>query len=300
MDPSVKSDIQMKKRPLTAMDKCEDTLLQKLRQLKEMKILNHSLTPKDKASDFEILEFYGDAVMLERISHHLLQSKRFMNPGLLTKMRQACICNVNLINCYDKLELVKLLDNHIVLVAKEKADLLEAVIGELAEALKDQSAYATHHSKIKTIMEQLIGFIQFSGEQTFTLENPSLQVSPSKVRSVENPPSVTSPKRNEESKRLSPKKEKPTEKIIHTEQKKVEPKQTKPKVEQPQQGQVKILQRPATTEPVNTLSKSPKKVRFEDDQSKDLTLDWNTLLDTQEEVTWEKLVEWSSVVPCNT
>ncbi len=85
-----------------SFEKCENTLLNNLLELKKMNVLVHSLSPKDKTSDFEILgiwnffvqtlvEFYGDAVMLEWISYKLMQAKRFLNPNLLTKIRQGIL-----------------------------------------------------------------------------------------------------------------------------------------------------------------------------------------------------------------
>lgn len=39
---------------------------------------------QNAGSDFEILEFYGDSVLYERISSFLIQTRRFMSPHLMT------------------------------------------------------------------------------------------------------------------------------------------------------------------------------------------------------------------------
>ncbi len=88
---------------------------------------------------------------------------------------------------------MKLLDAPLLLVGKEKADMVEAIVGELAETLKDQTQ-ELHHRKIKSVLDKLLGFIQFSGEQSFAIETP-LHTSPAKTRTEakENTDKRTSP-----------------------------------------------------------------------------------------------------------
>jgi len=164
---TLRSSPKPDKSKTTPIQKCETILLTKLQRLKsELGIISHSVQPKDKSNDFEILEFYGDAVLLERISLMLLRTKRFMNPQLLTELRVACVCNINLQRCYDQLSLEQLIDGVKPQSMKAKADIVEAIIGELAEAINSQQ-HSIHHHKIRTILEQLIAFISYMGEQSF-------------------------------------------------------------------------------------------------------------------------------------
>src|SRR5579875_1836945 len=95
------------------MEQCEQKLKKKLFKLKDEGKLFQSLLPfVDGAQnkEFEVLEFYGDSVLYERVSNLLLQTKRFLNPHLLTQIRTCCICNSNLANCFLRLEIERLMN----------------------------------------------------------------------------------------------------------------------------------------------------------------------------------------------
>ena len=60
-----------------------------------------------------------------------------MNPGLLTSLRKSCICNNTLAVIFDMIGLHHLLKVQTTpLSLKMKADIIEAVIGELNEGWK--------------------------------------------------------------------------------------------------------------------------------------------------------------------
>jgi hypothetical protein len=56
---------------LTPLEQCENLLIEKLENMKSLGIINHSLCPHDRASEFEILEFYGDSVLYEVDSYSI-------------------------------------------------------------------------------------------------------------------------------------------------------------------------------------------------------------------------------------
>jgi hypothetical protein len=171
------------------VQRCEQLLFEKLANLKKLEILNQSLTPRDLTSDFEILEFYGDSALGEWMAFKFMQTKRFMNPSLLTQLKIACVCNANLANVYEQLGLARLLPGIVITDLKAKADVVEAIIGELCEALKTHK-HPSHSANIQNVFDQLLGLILFFGEQSFAVTNPQLHVSPPKPR---NPDAITSP-----------------------------------------------------------------------------------------------------------
>lgn len=87
----------------TPEDKCFGRLAKKLFDLHERDILRHSLCPGVRivvllcclpvfqTNEFEVLEFYGDAYLYERVSFFLMTTRRFMSPHLMTTVRVSCI-----------------------------------------------------------------------------------------------------------------------------------------------------------------------------------------------------------------
>ncbi|KAL6073750.1 hypothetical protein QOT17_004748 [Balamuthia mandrillaris] len=185
-----------KKEP---MERCRESLIEKLKKLQRMQILRHSFSPFDACSNFEILEFYGDSVLYERISFFIMQTRRFMSPHLLTRLRCSVINNKNLARCFDSLDLHLLLlrdgmpsymtlsgsssfsesdsssgenGGGFFLPLKTKADVIEAVIGELAEAIANPSKYADQQYLIQAVLDEFLAYISYMGEQYyFSLEN---------------------------------------------------------------------------------------------------------------------------------
>jgi hypothetical protein len=147
----------------SAIQRCQEGLFAKIKKLRELRVLNHSLNPTTSHNDFEVLEWYGDSVLYERIAFFLFKTRRFMSPDLLSRIRQEAVNNRNLANCYDILNLRGLVDSppeHV----KPKADIVEAIIGELAEASVTRDI---HGNEIKAVLDELLAFIAFCGEREY-------------------------------------------------------------------------------------------------------------------------------------
>jgi dsRNA-specific ribonuclease len=71
-------------------------------------------------------------VLYEKISSFIMQTRRFMNPHLMTTLRSFIIKNQNLALVFDTLALHTLF-SYDPREFKEKADIVEAMIGEMAE-----------------------------------------------------------------------------------------------------------------------------------------------------------------------
>lgn len=116
-------------------------------------------------SEFEVLEFYGDSVLYEKLSNLLLKTRRFLKPGLLTKMRSHCVCNNNLAICYVNLKMEQLLkSDQIPCTTKGQADVMESILGELSEKIESGK-----NAELKTFLEALIGYILYTGEKNYFL-----------------------------------------------------------------------------------------------------------------------------------
>jgi len=154
-------------RRISPMKRCEQELSAKLHELKETGLLKHSLNPVDYDNEFETLEFYGDSVLYERISCFLMQTRRFLNPGLLTRIRNECVCNVNLIRCYDKLGvqnlMTKILDDP---APKAKADVMEAILGELTQFAQRREASVLAERGL-AVRDELLSFIAYQGDNAY-------------------------------------------------------------------------------------------------------------------------------------
>jgi hypothetical protein len=172
------------------VEQCRVGLLDKLTKLKESQILNNSLTPLDKESAFELLEFYGDSLLYHRITQFLMQTRRFMSPRCLTEIRASIINNKNLSKTYDSLNLKTLIPeadsqsaNHFcnttvntsqpnykrrsnpdLQITKSKADAVEAILGELAEQAANNPLQT---ARINSVLDELLAYICYSGEQHY-------------------------------------------------------------------------------------------------------------------------------------
>jgi len=91
-----------------------------------------------------------------------MTTRRFMDPNLMTKLRCSCIKNANLATVFEQLKLAELLEpSPLVLTLKSKADILEAIIGELAE---DSSSGA------EDLLSALIAYIAYMGDKEYFQE----------------------------------------------------------------------------------------------------------------------------------
>ena len=135
-----------------------------------------------QTNEFEVLEFYGDACLYQTISQYIMTTRRFMNPHLMTQLRMSCIKNVNLAVVFDLLHLDQLLRVQGAMPVKDKADIVEAIIGELAE---DEEETAT--------LNEITAYIAYVGEKAFV----HLQAEPPRPtskngRSLYSPPAAAS------------------------------------------------------------------------------------------------------------
>jgi hypothetical protein len=151
---------------LQPLEKCSNTLLNKLKILKDQHILQYSLLLHN--STFEILEFYGDSVLYERISFFMMQTRRFMSPHLLTQLRCSVIQNINLARTFETLNLNELLATNCTrtLEFKEKADVVEAIIGELNECCLRGNLLSDCRF-IKGVLDEFLAYICYMGEQNY-------------------------------------------------------------------------------------------------------------------------------------
>ena len=98
-----------------------------------------------------------------------MQTRRFMSPHLLTRMRMSCINNRNLANVYDVLGLQNLISApETISVVKGKADVVEAIVGELSESAY-RSAGGTA-ALVRTVLDELLAYVCYIGEQTYFAE----------------------------------------------------------------------------------------------------------------------------------
>jgi hypothetical protein len=145
----------------TSEVKCQQRMFQKLLELKKQSLLRKCFILE--SNEFEVLEFYGDAFLYERITKNILRSRRFMDPNLMTTLRRYCIKNDNLATVFDQLGLMALLEPNqesLVLTRKNKADIVEAIIGEIAEHRPDED-----------VLSEFVAFISYVGEKEYFKEN---------------------------------------------------------------------------------------------------------------------------------
>lgn len=104
--------------------------------------------------DFEILEFLGDAVIAYEVTNNLVNIYgKVLGPGTLTPMKHACISNKTLASLFDLLELDKLVKSNLDgRREKVKADIVEAIVGELSKKREDPEARVI----IRTIVSALV------------------------------------------------------------------------------------------------------------------------------------------------
>lgn len=172
-EESLFSDSQHQ-RLLVELQSCKNVLLKKLETLKEVGVLKHSVAQhngKEKET-FELLEFYGDSYLYHAISKMLAQTKRFMSPHLLTQIRISTVSNQTLARVFDSLglnTLIKSDDLGTKITTKQKGDIVESIIGELAEAFHNPSGLKLFSiiEKSRETLDELISFILYTGETIF-------------------------------------------------------------------------------------------------------------------------------------
>eukprot|EP01080_Neovahlkampfia_damariscottae_P006479 gene6479-10484_t len=161
--------------------KSKSQVYSKLDRLKKFGILKHSLTSTDikenkelflneNSNIFETLEFYGDSVLYERITRNLTITKRFCSPHLLSTIRSSTICNKTLSSVYESLELYKLSNcsfSPSFLDIKQKADIVESIIGEISQYLNSKSLLDHINKLCEDSLDDLISYISYAGEASY-------------------------------------------------------------------------------------------------------------------------------------
>jgi len=177
----------------TSEEKCQIRLLQKLLELKKQNILRRCFLLE--SNEFEVLEFYGDAYLYERVSYFIMTTRRFMDPNLMTKLRSSCIKNANLATVFEQLKLSELFETIPAnLPLKSKADILEAIIGELAE---DSSSIS------EDLLTELIAYIAYMGDKEYFHEANANSNSSSIGEGTNGTPKKNKPRRRHRSRKGS-------------------------------------------------------------------------------------------------
>jgi hypothetical protein len=173
----------------------------KLERLKKLDILKYSLTSTDVKENkeiflnenlniFETLEFYGDAVLYERITKNLVMTKKFCTPHMLSTMRSSTVCNKTLSSVYDSLELFKLSNSSFspsYLDVKQKGDIIEAIIGEISLYLNSNNSLGHLVKLCEDALDDFISYINYAGDAAYfyTISN-NLNEAKKDVTSVNN------------------------------------------------------------------------------------------------------------------
>ena len=120
---------------MAKMQQCHDKISQK-------NLVAFSISDED----FEILEFLGDAVIAYEVTKSLVNIYgKVVGPGTLTPMKHACVSNKTLASLFDLLDLGKLVKCNIEgRREKVKADIVEAMIGELSRRDDTESQVIIH------------------------------------------------------------------------------------------------------------------------------------------------------------
>lgn len=129
---------------------------------------------------------------------NLKHTKSWLDPHILTQLRTTCVMNSNLAVAFDKLHLENLLpfnwlisSKHYNDTIKAKADVIEAVLGELADAKPE-------------LASQLVSYIAYIGETKFHAQNPvDEQRSPVLIVEAPSPKPVKTPSSSSSSSRVS-------------------------------------------------------------------------------------------------
>jgi hypothetical protein len=124
------------------LEMCCGQIAERIVALRRRKALRHALVSHDEGtSRFQLLEFFGDSVLHYRVTRDLMRTRRFLTPHILTEMRMAITSNSNLARVYDVLGIAAVVEfapaesgvPRAVNAEKTRADVMEAIIGELAE-----------------------------------------------------------------------------------------------------------------------------------------------------------------------
>jgi len=135
---------------------------------KELSLLAMGPDPKIHDSlelntvQFERLEFYGDTRLSAEVNEIIMRTHSFMDPHFMTLLSQNCVCNANLTEVFDQLQLQRLIINSDAMSPKDKADVVESIIGELYTNLDQPIA--------KSVYNLLIHFIYYLGHIRATLQ----------------------------------------------------------------------------------------------------------------------------------
>eukprot|EP01122_Echinamoeba_exundans_P009419 TRINITY_DN332_c0_g2_i2.p1 TRINITY_DN332_c0_g2~~TRINITY_DN332_c0_g2_i2.p1 ORF type:complete len:829 (-),score=147.03 TRINITY_DN332_c0_g2_i2:42-2528(-) len=142
-------------------------VLQRLKLLHDIAILDQSLGGHSQNLAFQRSEFFGDSVLEYYVTITLFRTKTFAPGSLLTATRTFMVTNRNLSDVFDILRLKYMLpwksfDEH---DYKQKADVVEAIICELDSRLSDAARTPTEIRLIEETRDILVSFIMYIGER---------------------------------------------------------------------------------------------------------------------------------------
>jgi dsRNA-specific ribonuclease len=142
-------------------------VLERLKLLHDIAILDQSLGGHSQKLAFQRSEFFGDSVLEYYVYITLYRTKTFAPGSLLAAMRTFMVTNRNLADVFDALRLQYMLpwksfdQNDL----KQKADVVEAIIGELESRLSEAGRTPTQARLIEETRDILVSFIMYFGER---------------------------------------------------------------------------------------------------------------------------------------
>eukprot|EP01095_Lingulamoeba_sp_RSL-Kostka_P006510 TRINITY_DN2048_c1_g1_i1.p1 TRINITY_DN2048_c1_g1~~TRINITY_DN2048_c1_g1_i1.p1 ORF type:complete len:247 (-),score=39.00 TRINITY_DN2048_c1_g1_i1:148-888(-) len=139
----------------------QSNLFNSLKELKNNNVLIECFNPLDNR-EFERLEFLGDSVLNYEVSLSLFRSYSCYDQHFLTKERAIIVSNNNLRAVFDDLKLEELCIG--LIEGKRKADVIEAILGEIRECIMSSYNYRVI-PQLEKISKKLISYVKFTSEK---------------------------------------------------------------------------------------------------------------------------------------
>ncbi|NLF24154.1 MAG: ribonuclease III [Deltaproteobacteria bacterium] len=135
----------------------------------ERALTHRSIPGMGTRSDYERLEFIGDAVIDLAVSHLLLDAHRDAREGELSKMRAALVNAASLAEIGRKLELsryIKLSRGELANGGAERPSILEDVVEALMGAIYREAGYETAFKCIESLFGELVATVMPTDPKT--------------------------------------------------------------------------------------------------------------------------------------